>query len=114
MADNINFGTWLAEELTRRRWEQSELRRYGGLTSGQVSRIISGERKAGPHACVIIARAMGLPPEEVFRRAGLLPPVRESVEGTRELVYLFENISEDDRQRLLLVARAFWEAKEKK
>ena len=84
------------------------------MTSGQVSRIISGERKAGPTACVVIARALGLPPEEVFRIAGLLPPLRETAEGTKELVDLFENMDEADRQHLLLVARAFWEAKQPK
>ena len=47
MAKAVDFGNWLADVLRQRRWEQSELWRHGGLTSGQVSRIISGERKAG-------------------------------------------------------------------
>ena len=63
---------------------------------------------------MVIARALGLPPEEVFRIAGLLPPARETAEGTKELVYLFESIDEANRQRLLLIARAFWEAKQSK
>ncbi|MHB9132901.1 MAG: helix-turn-helix domain-containing protein [Armatimonadota bacterium] len=114
MKANTDFGKWLAEELRQRRWDQLEIRRQGGLTSAQISRIISGERKPGPTACVVIARALGLPPEEVFRRAGLLPPAREPVEGTRDLVYLFEHLDEEDRQRLLLIARVFWEKKQPK
>jgi len=112
MVQHIDFGKWLEDELLRRKWDQSQLLRYGGLTSGQVSRIISGERKSGPTACLVIAKALGLPPEEVFRKAGLLPPAREPVEGTEELVHYFAQIDPDDRARLLVIARALWEAKD--
>lgn len=105
MATYEEFANWLLEQIEQRAWDQAELSRRSGVTSAQVSRIFTGERQAGPMVCRKLARALGLPPEAVFRQAGLLPKARPQVEGEDELLHLYGELSGDDRQRLLAIAR---------
>jgi transcriptional regulator with XRE-family HTH domain len=105
MATYEDFTNWLLEQIEQRGWDQAELSRRSGVTTAQVSRIFTGERKAGPEVARKFARALGLPPETVFRQAGLLPKARLQVEGEEELLHLFAELTGEDRQRLLAIAR---------
>lgn len=70
-----NFGDWLIEQLRIRNISQAELARVSGVSKGTVSNLINGTKGAGQDSLTAIARALRLPPEEVFRRAGILPPL---------------------------------------
>lgn len=107
MATYEEFADWLQEELHKRGWDQAELSRRSNTTTALISRILSGERLPGAVVARRLARALHLPPEEVFRHAGLLPRVSPQPAGVEELVFLFTAMHEDDRQRLLAVARTF-------
>mgnify|MGYP000704688879 CR=1 FL=1 len=107
----MDFASWLQNELTKREWDQYEILRRAKMSGyrishAQVSRIINGTRKAGPDACIVIAHALGVPREDVFRARGWLqepsdpqqstvlsPPIVEVInllkglpQGTQELV----------------------------
>jgi transcriptional regulator with XRE-family HTH domain len=110
MATQQPFIDWLQHELQQRGWNQAELARRSRLTTAQVSRIMTGEQSPGPVSCQKLARALHLQPEDVFRRAGLLPPAVKPPDGTEELVSLFSALSEADRRRLLIIARGLQEA----
>ncbi len=112
MSTQQAFADWLQQELQNRGWNQAELARRSGITTAQVSRVMTGEQHPGPEVGRKIARALRIPPEEVFRRAGLLPPAQKQPEGTEELVYHYACLSEDDRKRLLVIARSLHEASE--
>lgn len=103
------FIAWLQDQLQQRGWDQSELARRSHITTAHISRIMSGENQAGPEACVKIARALQLPAEVVFREAGWLPHAKVTEEGVEELTYYFTNVSEDDRRRILAMARAVYQ-----
>lgn len=68
----MEFTLWLQVELNKRGWDQAELARRSGITKAQISRVLVGERSAGVDFCIAIARALGLPREEVFRARGWL------------------------------------------
>jgi len=107
MVNIIGFSEWLQKELDRRDWRPADLVRHGGIASSQLSRILNRERGVGPEVCVAIARALGIPPETVFREAGLLPPDADSdTPAKRELLHLFEQLPEDGKGMLLTIARA--------
>lgn len=67
------FVTWLTGEIDRRGWNNSELARRAGLVPSAISQVISGTRKPGFEFCIKVARPLDMTPEEVLRRAGLLP-----------------------------------------
>jgi transcriptional regulator with XRE-family HTH domain len=110
MAQQDSFGDWLQDELQQRGWNQAELARRSRITTAQISRIMTGEQHPGPTVCQKLARALHLPVEEVFRRAGFLPPVKEQPEGTAELLYHYGSLDDEDRKRLLVIARSLHEA----
>ncbi|MHB9133540.1 MAG: helix-turn-helix domain-containing protein [Armatimonadota bacterium] len=103
------FTAWLQEQLDRRGWDQAELARRSRITNAHISRIMSGENQAGPEASLKIARALHLPPEDVFRHAGLLPRSKATPEGSEELLYYYSNLDKEDQRRVLAMARAVFE-----
>lgn len=109
MATYEEFANWLRGELEKRQWDQAELVRRSRLDSSQVSRFLSGERKAGAAASMKLARALHLPPEEVFRQAGLLPKTRMVSPEADELLFLFNELTPSDQARLLAIARTLLE-----
>jgi transcriptional regulator with XRE-family HTH domain len=68
-----DFSEWLQNELARRDMTPADLARNAMKDQGIISRIIRRERKPEPETLEAIARAFKLPPEHVFRMAGLLP-----------------------------------------
>lgn len=68
----MSFTDWLREEIEKRGWDQTELARRSGVSTGTVSRIMTGGRNAGPDFCIAIAKALGLPRSEVFKARGWL------------------------------------------
>lgn len=81
------FSEWLADELEKREMKQIDLARKSGVTSAQISRIISGQRGAESKTIYSIARALKIPTEQVFRAAGLLPPEPETDVWVEETSY---------------------------
>lgn len=67
------FGTWLREELQRRRWSGAELGRVMGVGRNTVNRWVHDEVTPDPASCVALAGALSLEITEVFAAAGYLP-----------------------------------------
>ena len=63
---------WINSELDQRGWSRSEAARRGGFSSSTLDKVIGGFSRPGPVLCRGIARAFGLPDDEVFRKAGIL------------------------------------------
>ena len=102
---NVQFSAWLNEELNARGWNQSDLARAAGLGRGTISNVLNNTRQPGPDICTAIADAFNLPPEFVFRRAGLLPPKKDEDPDFEEWKTLLDNLDEGDRLELLEFAR---------
>ena len=66
------FSDWLFSQMQAKGWSQSDLARHAGVTRTAISDVLSGRRKAGNELCTAIALALQIPPEEVFRAAGIL------------------------------------------
>jgi transcriptional regulator with XRE-family HTH domain len=101
------FSQWLVGEIQDRDWSMSELARRCNVSHVMISRIVSGERNPSSGLCRSIAQAFGIPPEHVFRRAGLLPSKSQRAEEEEELLHYFDQLSPRDKTRLLALARTF-------
>ena len=72
---DVNFSSWLSEKMREREWSQSDLARASGLTRQSISYYLSDKSKQPDEfALQRIAHALKLPPEQVYRAAGTLPP----------------------------------------
>ncbi len=73
----LDFSEWLREELNKREWSQSDLRKRMqeagyNISQGQLSHIYNGTREASPDVCIGIAYAFRISREEMFRMRGWL------------------------------------------
>lgn len=99
------FANYLIEQLKQREWRPSDLARVANINTGQLSRIMSLQRGAGPVTCTAIAHAFDVLPEEIFRRAGLLPPLPPAVEEEKEAVTILRRLSDQVRQTAIAILR---------
>lgn len=95
------FGEWLKEELENRGISQYAFGKMIGVTSTHINHLINNRRKPSADMLESIARGLHLPQEEVFRRAGILPPISPKSEQKEKLIYLFDQFPENEKEDLL-------------
>ena len=99
--DMTDFPEWLNEQLNIRGWSQAELARRAGVSRTSISDVLAYKHKAGYELCKAIAKALRVPPEIVFRRAGLLPERVEKTEIEERILVKIRKLPPDEQQRLL-------------
>lgn len=99
------FKDWLLTEMESRGWNQNELAKRAGVSHGTISNILNDNKGVGRRSLSAIARALKIPPEVVFRAAGLLPPDREADPAEQELIHLYRLLPPDKQQQMLEYAR---------
>jgi len=105
MGNAEEFALWLQAEMDRHDWTQADLSRISNISKPQIARVLSGSRGIGPDACNAIARALRLPPELVFRKAGLLPPSETSEDEDIERTnHILPQLPEAERKMVLAFA----------
>lgn len=112
MADKIAFAKWLNEELEVRSWSQSELARRSGLGRAIISKALMGDTNPQPDTLSAIARALSVPPESVFRVAGLLPGAPPISEDMEEAIHILQQMDADDVRESVAILRAKLEHKQ--
>jgi transcriptional regulator with XRE-family HTH domain len=105
----VDITQWLVEEVNRRGWSFRELGRRAGLSSGAISKVITGISLPGWEFCRKVAWAFNVPAETLFRLAGLLPPEPEETTNMREMSHLFSQLSPEDQERFIFFVRTFLE-----
>lgn len=95
----LEFNHWLEEEMKARGWSQADLAREANVSRGAIGNILREERKPGKTLLIAIANAFGLPPEVVFRKAGMIPPKSDGdprIEIISHLMASLDDIEKDD------------------
>lgn len=100
-----DFVTWLIEEVERRGWNNSEFARRIGVSPSNVHIFVSRKRNPTWDFCVGVARAFGLPEDDVFRRAGLLPSLPPEVAEEREAVRILRGLPGQARAAAMSMLR---------
>lgn len=100
-----NFSSWLVQELEERGLSQSDLSRMSGLSRGTVNNIVSGTRGRGPESLSAIARALKLPPEKLYRVAGLLPSAVKVDEEMEQILHEIAKLNKADQREVLAYIR---------
>lgn len=97
MSNRQNLSNWLQAELHSRDWSQSELARVSGLHRAIISKIILQGSDPTPETLEAIAKAFKIPPEQVYRIAGILPPIPDEDPWIKEQEYKLRMISPKNR-----------------
>lgn len=96
------FSEWLDRQLISRNWSRADLSRKANISQATLSLIYSGQRSPGNDVCEAIAHALDLPPVEVFRAAGLLPPSPELTPTIERAIYYLSQLHPEDQERVML------------
>lgn len=109
------FATWLEEELRNRGWKPADLAHEARIGASTVSNILNGFRNAGPDVCLAIAKALRIPPEKVFRQAGLLPPLPAPEDSIvlQKLLDIFQRLSPEKQREVLEYALWHYQRQER-
>lgn len=108
------FSHWLQEQISKLGISQSEFARRAGISRQAISNYINGQRmNPDGETLDAIARALKLPPETVFRAAGLLPSKPEDEVQFDDWKYVLEQLSERDRNILRDLAEKMVKENEK-
>ncbi len=99
--------TYLNAELKERGWSLRELARRSGLSHTIISLALNEQRSMTFETVDAIARALGEPPEKLFRMAGLLPGRTTREELIEEIIHYFDQLEETDQLRLITIAWSF-------
>lgn len=101
--------TWIDTEMRRRGWGNNELARQMGMSHAGVSKVLTGQNSISCEFCIGIAKAFDIPPEQVLRKAEILPPLpgpdldRDPV--LQDLVDTARRLSPGEREELAAYAR---------
>lgn len=99
---DTDFPRWLEKEREAREWSQSDLARHANISRQAVSDYENRKRKYYDEAVLTkIARAFKLPPETVFRAAGLLPPQSPENEIIEQITHLTQELPKYEQQDIL-------------
>jgi transcriptional regulator with XRE-family HTH domain len=100
------LSTWLANEIETRGWSIRELARRAGVSHTTVADVISQQRIPTWDFCAAIAGALDKSPEDIFRLAGLLPPIPPAVEEEREAIGILRALSPELRAAVMNMLRS--------
>jgi DNA-binding XRE family transcriptional regulator len=101
-----NLARWLINQIDDLGWTQRELARRAGLSHTTINQVISEQRTPTWDFCASVAKALRIPEDEVFRLAGLKPPLPPAVAEEREAMRLFRSLPGVLREVVLTVLRA--------
>jgi len=100
-----DFIDWLTNELIQRSWSNSELARRAEMVPSTVSMVLNRKSNPGFDFCTSVARALGLPPEQILRRAGLLRPLPPPVAEEEEIVSILRSLTASTRRTVIAMLR---------
>jgi hypothetical protein len=104
----IEFWIWFdgaRGDLTIRQVEER-----AGCPRGRIGNAYSAKREPTALVCDSIAAGLGQNKRVVFRQAGFLPPTPTIDEQKEEILYYFDQMTPDNQETLLVLARALAEA----
>ena len=108
------FADWLLEEMNIRGWSQADLARKSGLTTAGISRLISGNRKAGPKTVMAIAKGLKLPAEYVFIKAGILPEKPAVTMREIRMLKVLQGMTPEEQEEMLRIMEIKIELREQR
>ena len=109
-----DFWQWAEKELEIQHLNWYRVEQISGLSNAAISKRARELLPPTDTTCRAIAQAFKLPLENVFRRAGLLPPLPIQDDNFEAALFLFRQLSEEDQEKFLIWLRALVETQAKK
>jgi transcriptional regulator with XRE-family HTH domain len=108
------FSGWLSLQLSEKNLSQAELARRSGITQSNISLVLNEKRNPGPDFCKKIARGLKMPPEKVYRAAGLLSPKKITEEIIEQAEHIINSYKYPETKQRALAYLEFLRQEEEK
>jgi transcriptional regulator with XRE-family HTH domain len=105
MDESMDVVEYLLKVMEERELIPADITKRSGLSPSQVSKVLNRESPAGQKALDSFAKALNLPPDDLYRRAGILPMKPNADEVVTEIVHIYHMLSEDNKGDLLDYAK---------
>lgn len=107
--NKVDFATWLQDQLDERGWSQSELARRAGLGAekrAMISSYLTRKRlRPDEDTLQAIAKGFGLPPEIVYRAAGIKLSKASFDETAEQILYETHDLTQAEKEEVLAFIR---------
>ncbi len=80
---------------------QAKHARVAGIEPSRISLVMNSRRKPGKDNASDIAKALHVPSEKIFRKAGLLPEINQRNEKIEELIYFYNLLPENEQDHII-------------
>jgi transcriptional regulator with XRE-family HTH domain len=107
------FWEWLDGVIEQYGPSERKFAEKVGIAPSVISKARTNVQPISWDACKAIADFIGVPPEKVFRLAGLLPQPLDWQPEFDEWMGVFQDLSDDDKAELLTIARMKRQRKQK-
>lgn len=97
----MTFAEAVNNALAERGMIPADLARETQMDSGAISNILKGRRSPSPDTCKLIAKALNLPLEVVYRWAEYLPERADIDKITEEVVHLMSELDILEKTNIL-------------
>ena len=108
------FSEWLESQMRTKKISQSELARLAGVTRSAINGVLREARGPGIDLLQGLARALEIPPEEVYRAAGILPPKITKNELIDRILHELNDLPPSEKQNVLEYIQLRWKQIRKK
>ena len=108
------FSGWLAKILNERNLSASELARLSHKSPAVIGRILNDEREPAPETIKSICKGLGIPIEEGYRAAGLLPEEKPHSRLEEKALYLINSMETEEYQNRALSLLEYLKQEEEK
>lgn len=105
MNEKEDLVTYLSRVMDERDLSPADITKRGGLSPSQVSKVLNRESPAGEKAIKSFAKALNLPVDDLYRRAGILPLKPNDDETVSEIVHIYHLLNENNKDDLLDYAK---------
>ena len=105
VSNREKFSDWLENQIKNLGWSQADLSRESGLHRAIISKIILGSSKPSPETLESLARALNLPPAQVFQAAGILPKDPDSDPLVEEGLHILQQLEGEEKEDALRYLR---------
>ena len=115
MSKTDSFWDWAEKRLDALDLSWYRVEKLYGLANATVSKRARERLPPTQITCEAIAHAFQMDKEEVFRIAGILPSkTPQSDKQAQQVLFLFNNLTPADQERLVIIMHSFIEAREQR
>lgn len=105
MSEKLDVVDYLLKVMEDRELIPADITKRSGLSPSQVSKVLNRESPPGQKALDSFSKALNLPADDLYRRAGILPMKPNADETVSEIVHIYHMLTEINQGDLLDYAK---------